>query len=341
MVRWSSPFTSMNGLRSPVNPSLVTPEKMTDIVLDDIESLLRVLPNLLRLRIQSFSGYDEETDDMLPCISPTLRAFSWPGSEPYSPSFVTFLESHAELHEWHGRCFGTNSAVGDTNEALSTLVSSSVLERITLFETNLWSSALTILGRMTNLTHLSFTHRSVQHITKEIMRCELDAIRGCGESLVSLDLSDIPADWGEPVPWTVNQVLPLTPALQYLRVGHNYYRRGKNYNVRFTRTPKILESTSFTIPSTSLPKNLRLMVVDFPRRVRVKRAGPVGRDDPESAALRLTGLKDAETMSQLMPSLVEFVYYCHSFRRVRDDWVDISEDAVRRSDETWGAEIDW
>lgn len=71
------------------------------------------------------------------------------------------------------------------------------------------------------------------------------------------------------------------------------------------------------------------------------RAGPVGREDSESSALRHTGLKDAETMRVLMPSLVEFVYYCHSFRRTLDEWLDISNEAARRSDEEWGAELHW
>lgn len=226
---------------------------------------------------------------------------------------------------------------------LSAPALSAFLERITLFEVNLWPCSLTLLAQMRNLTHLSSMHHGTQQFTREILRSELDAIRECGKNLVSLDLSDIPTNWGDsdPVPWTVNQVLPLTPALQYLRVGQHYNRRGKDYNVQFTRTPKQLDSALFTVPSTSLRHNLQLMTIDFPRHTRVGRAGPAGREDSESSALRQTGLKDAETMRVLKPPLVEFVYYYHSFRRTWDEWLDISDEAGRRPDEEWGAEIDW
>lgn len=314
---------------------------MAETVLDDIESLLSLLPNLLRLSFHSLPWGDPKTHEILSCISPKIRACAGLGLAPTTPSFVAFLQSHPELREWHGRCFDVNETVGALDPMSFAPALSSFLERITIFEVNLWPSSFTLLKQMRNLTHLSFMHRGAQQFTREILRSELDAIRECGKNLVSLDLSDIPADWGEPIPWTVNQVLPLTPALQYLRVGQHYNRRGKDYNVRFTRTPKQLDSTLFTVPPTSLPVNLRLMTIDFPRRTRVSRAGPVGREDSKSSALRQTGLKDAETMRVLMPSLVEFVYYCHSFQRTLDEWLDISNEAARRSDEEWGAELHW
>lgn len=69
--------------------------------------------------------------------------------------------------------------------------------------------------------------------------------------------------------------------------------------------------------------------------------GPVRRDHPESGQLQHSGAQSAEVLGSLIPSLEEFMFYCHSWRKVEGEWVDKSEDVVARSDDEWGAEIDW
>lgn len=311
-------------------------------ILESLGSLLSVLPNLARLKIWILRP-DDELDKALFYASPSLRAFSAISWAHITPDFLAFLQSHPQLREWHTRWIndGTISPEGKASATVPQIV----LERITMFATSLHPRPLMLLGQMTNLTHLCLRHysptnlRGQRHITitDELQRSELNALRGCGRNLVSLDLSDVPISWGSPIPWTVNQVLPLTPALRYLRVGQDYVREDKPgsplLQAPFTREP--LKRELFTAKPATLPQNLRLMVVDLQRSKRV-RFGPVRREYPGSAALLRTGLKDAMLLGSLMSSLEEFGCYCYLLRRVGEEWVD-DPGAPRRSDDDWGA----
>lgn len=304
-------------------------------ILESLRSLFSVLPNLARLRMW-IVGSDDELDKALFNTSPSLRAFSAMKRAHITPEFVAFLDSHPHLREWHSR-WVNNDTISPESQASAT-VPQTVLERITMFATNLHPRPLMLLGQMGNLTHLCLTHhRPKIEITDELQRSELEALRGCGRNLISLDLSDVPIPWGLPIPWTVNQVLPLTPVLRYLRVGQDYVREDKPApglpQAPFTREP--LKRELFTVQPATLPQNLRLIVVDL-QRIKRAQFGPVRREYPGSAALLCTGLEDAKLLGSLISSLEEFGCYCYLLRRVGDEWVD-DPGAPRRSDDEWGA----